>query len=511
MTDTHTAPEGRRTTRFDPVDIAADGEVSLVLPTRTARPGADETTPATATLKLVQEAPALGDPVLLATVRLVAPGATLASTPESLGLAWKSEGKVAPFKSAVLAKGSALKVTGVERNRGAEHLVRSRCGKGRYSSVKTSPLTDRGGYMFAPASTADAELTPDWLWRNAQPRQEKVLCVGVQLEGEKAEHRLPLLHANTLAPADRWGAVTVTLRAVLELAAGDQTREHPLPGPSWELPAFEFLDDATAHAEGRLDAQLKSEYGNPKQSPPLHARDWTETLSSATDVGRAWRSAVQQAVTFVNARLPADPEVRLSEWEVGTTFLTEGGYSSLRSAIEWGDLKTSYSGYGALGIDSYVTRWRGDAHGIRAYTAPTLEAMIRDKRNLEVNTNEANDTLETFAVLDTQDACYAVAGLVAEAKVAFAQDLRDPAVVGPWAGRVSDLPEHVQFFWVTLYYNTGTANGRSTLKNQGLRYHDNVWFYADDHSQYARFEKFNANWRTATFRLFRAAFPTWTT
>lgn len=504
-------PQAGRTTRLAPVQVSADGEVSLVLPARASAPASDETTPATATLKLVQEAPALGDPVLLATVRLEATGATLASTPETLGLAWKTTDLVAPFKPAVLTRGGAVKVAAVERNRSPEHLVRSRCGKGRYSSVKTSPLTDRGGYMFAPATTADADLTPDWLWRNASPRQEKVLCVGVQFEGDKAEHRLPVLHASSLAPTDRYGAVTITLRAVLELTAGERTIEHPIPGPRWELPAFEFLEDATLHAAGRLEARLIEEYGNPKQSPPLHARDWVGTLSSDTEVGRAWRAAVQQATTFVNGHLPAGADVAITEWELATTFLTEGGYSNLRSAIQADDRHATYSGYSSLGIDSYVTRYRADAHGIRAYTAASLADMIREGRNLEWNTNEANDRLETFSWLDTQDACYAVAGLLAEAKVAFAQDLRDRAIVGPWAGRVPDLPEHVQFFWGTLYYNTGTANGRSTLRNQGLRYHDNVWFYADDHSQYARFEKFNANWRTATFRLFRAAFPTWTT
>jgi hypothetical protein len=255
---------------------------------------------------------------------------------------------------------------------------------------------------------------------------------------------------------------------------------------------------------------LEKEYGNPKASPPLHARDWVESLASPTATGTTWRTAVQTAVTWINANLPAGSDITLTEWELGTTFLTEGGYSTYKDAIRSGVTDPSYSGYGNLGIDSYVTRWRGNSRGIRAYTAATLTDMINKKKNLEKVTNEANDRLETFITLKTQDSCYAVGGLLAEAKLAFAADLADPAVVGPWAGKVADLPEHVQFFWVTLYYNTGTGNGRSTLKNQGVHYHDNVWNLEDDHGKYARFEKFNANWRTATFRLFRAAFPTWT-
>lgn len=505
-----TQPE-RRTTRLEALDVEGEGEYRLVVPARSADAAApSDVTPATATLQLWQEAPALGDPALLATLRLEAPGATLGSTPESLGLAWKTAGTVDPFKPAVLTRGPGVKVLGVERHRSADHLVRSRLGRGRYTSVKTNPRLDRGGYMFAPADTPDADLTPDWLWRNAQPRQEKVLCVGVQLEGDATEHRLPVLHPRAMAPADRWGAVTVGLRAVLALTGGGETREHALPGPSWSQPALEFLDDAREHAAGRLAAGLINEYGNPRQTPPLRPRDWVSDVAHDSDVGRAFRTAVREATTFINANLPAGSDVTISEWELAVTFLTEGGIFPLRSAFSSGDLRVTYNGYGSLGIDSYVTRWRSDSQGIRAYTAPTLTAMIRDKRNVTWNTNEVGDRLETFMDLETQDACYAVGGLVAESKLAFARDLRDAAIVGPWAGRVPDLPEHVQFFWTTLYYNTGTGNGRSTLRNQGLHYHDVIWFYADDHGQYSRFEKFNANWRTATFRLIRAGFPAWT-
>ncbi|MCW8141835.1 MAG: hypothetical protein KIT58_23255, partial [Planctomycetota bacterium] len=179
-----TQPE-RRTTRLEALDVEGEGEYRLVVPARSADAAApSDATPATATLQLWQDAPALGDPALLATLRLEAPGATLGSTPESLGLAWKTTGTVDPFKPAVLARGPGVKVLGVERHRSADHLVRSRLGRGRYTSVRTNPRLDRGGYMFAPADTPDADLTPDWLWRNAQPRQEKVLCVGVQLEGD---------------------------------------------------------------------------------------------------------------------------------------------------------------------------------------------------------------------------------------------------------------------------------------------------------------------------------------
>ncbi|MGE0707945.1 MAG: hypothetical protein AB7N76_14615 [Planctomycetota bacterium] len=495
----------RKMTAID-VELGAD-ENALVIPSKQA----DTETQATVTLELRQDAALLGGKTVIATIALEVEGATLATTAEELGIAWKTTGKVDPFGDAILTKGARVKAVGaVERHESPDHLVRSRCGRGKFKSAAASaPKTDRGGFMFAPAETEDDELTPAWLWKNASPKLEKVFCVGVKLEGETAAHRLPVLHPASLAGDDRFQGFTLTLECVVKLTAGEEHKEHVLAGPHWEIPAFEFLDDATKQAAGTLETQLIKEYGNPKVKPPLHARDWVGTLTDASAVGKQFRQAISTAVTWLNAHLPPEATFTLSEWDLAVTFLTEGGYGTLRSAIGAGDLKQSYSGYGDLGIDSFVTRWRSNSNGIRGYTAPTLTEMINKNTNLDKVTNEVGDHLETFLSLGVQDACYAVGGLLVESGTALSRDLVDATVVGPWTMRADALPPHARAFWMTLYYNTGTANGKSTLKNQGVKYHDNIWFYVDDHYQYARFEKFNANWRTATYRLMRAAYPTW--
>ena len=483
------------------VDLEGEEETLFVL-----RPTSE--VEATATLELYQDCAALGGATLLASAALTAQGLSLATTPEDLGLAWGEGELVEAFQPATIQLGEGVSAGEWERNLSADHRLRSRNGRGKWSSVPTAARVDRGGYMFAPAATADDELFPARMWRNARPRQEKLFAIGVRF-GAAEEQRLPVLHPNDLAGDDPFRAMSLTLSLSLKLSAGEESREHPLAGPRFEFPGAPFLDDQTEQAAGTLDAHLTREYGNPRANPPLHARDWLTTMQSAHRHAREWRAAVTTAVTFLNANLPADATFEVNEWELATTFLTEGAITSLQWAIRDDYEDLTYSGYSDLGIDSYVTRYRSNSNQIRSYTAPSLRTMIAEGRNIETNTNEAGDTLDTFGSLGVQDACYAVGGLLVEAKYAFAQDLQDAEVVGPWSARVDELPEHVQFFWGTLYYNTGTANGRSTLFNQGLRYHDNIWYNPDDHGRYARFEKFNANWRTATYRLNRAGYPVW--
>lgn len=483
------------------VDLEGEEETLFVL-----RPTSQ--VEATATLELYQDCPELGGQTLLATAALTAEGVTLGTTPADLGVAWGEGERIEAFQPATIQLGEGVSAGAWERNLSADHRVRSRNGRGKWSSVPTAAQVDRGGYMFAPAATADDALFPARMWRNARPRQEKLFAIGVRF-GEAEEQRLPVLHPNDLAGDDRFRAMTLTLSLQLKLSAGEESREHPLAGPRFEFPGAPFLDDASEQAAGTLEQHLIREYGRPNAKPPLHARDWLTTMQSAHRHAREWRAAVSTAVTFLNANLPADATFEVNEWELATTFLTEGAITSLQWAIRDDAAELSYSGYSDLGIDSYVTRYRANSNQIQSYTAPSLRSMIAEGRNIETNTNEANDTLDTFGTLEVQDACYAVGGLLVEALYAFSQDLQDAAVVGPWTMRVDELPAHVQFFWGTLYYNTGTANGRSTLFNQGLRYHDNIWYNPDDHGSYARFEKFNANWRTATFRLNRSGYPVW--
>lgn len=477
--------------------------------------------PATATLQIYQEG--LGDEkVLMGAFQLdVEGGASLSDTPEGLGIGWKSTEPVKEFGAAIVTKGAKVTVKEFARNKSEGHLLRSRNGRGKYSSVKNS--VHRGGYMFAPASTDDGDLLPDFLWKGQKPVREKVMGVHVQFEGERDRREVWVLHPTDVTGDAPYEEVELTLSAKLVLTAEAQTQqtdadqdvdpaetaEHELaPGPKYTFSKHEFLDDASK-SKSALKTQLIKEYGNPAQSNPVHARDWVSTAQSTATAAVAFRAAIKSAVAFINSKLPADKHFTLNEWEVAVTFLTEGGISNLGDAIKYGTDDPTYDGYGSLGIDSYVTRWKKNSNQIKSYTSDALTKMAKDDTNVVWNTNEAGDSLQTFSSLETEDAAHAVAGLVAEAKWAFAENLQDAGVVGPWTTKCSDLPLHVQFFWTTLYYNTGTGNGKKSLRNQGCKYHDNVWRLPDEHWEYSGYEKYNANWRTATFRLFKKEITAW--
>ena len=77
-----------------------------------------------------------------------------------------------------------------------------------------------------------------------------------------------------------------------------------------------------------------------------------------------------------------------------------------------------------------------------------------------------------------------MACLYADAKCNLAVDLADENVMGPWKTDLNSLPEHVQFFWTTIYYKTGSRRGKQSLQSNGLEYHDLAWKLEDNASKY---------------------------
>jgi hypothetical protein len=164
-----------------------------------------------------------------------------------------------------------------------------------------------------------------------------------------------------------------------------------------------------------------------------------------------------------------------------------------------------FDGFEDLGVDTYGVKYDAKAGRLVEYTSPELREILADASNLKGGDNERDDTYSTFTRLNLRDAVHAVAAMYAFSKDTFAQHLAEEKVMGAWACRAEELPDHVQFFWTTLYYNTGVETARQTLGHRGLSYHDPVWPHEDDHEKYKLREKYNANWRTASFRLFLAA------
>lgn len=62
-----------------------------------------------------------------------------------------------------------------------------------------------------------------------------------------------------------------------------------------------------------------------------------------------------------------------------------------------------------------------------------------------------------------------------------------------------------QFFWTTIFYNTGIANGKAIFKKYGLRYANERWTLEDSHAKYSSRPLFNAKWRTSTFEMLERA------
>ena len=185
--------------------------------------------------------------------------------------------------------------------------------------------------------------------------------------------------------------------------------------------------------------------------------------------------------------------------------MCEGASTVIEQAIAAGKAPAdlTFDGYGDLGIDSFVTRWRNDEGHLRDYTNATLAGYINANTHLRQTTkNEAGDWWITFEDLTLEESAFAVAAIWAWAKEKFVQDVADAAVMGNWTTQADQIPAHVQYFWTTIYFNTKSP--RDTLNHRGIGYHDLRWLNEDDHATYSQMEKYNGNWRTATFRLFCA-------
>jgi hypothetical protein len=120
--------------------------------------------------------------------------------------------------------------------------------------------------------------------------------------------------------------------------------------------------------------------------------------------------------------------------------------------------------------------------------------------------DEQKHLYATFRTLNLEEAVFAVAGLYPFFKERFALAVADVAVMGPWATDCDDLPLHLQHFWATWYFNTSSGRDRGTprIRQGSLEYHDLIWSLEDDHAKYCMNGKYNAAWRTATFRFLAA-------
>ena len=476
---------------------------------------------AKATLEVWQEAAALGERALLGSCSLEAPDARLDTTLADLGLGWQETDERPPFGAATITLGPGIAPKLLERNRSPKHLVRTRARRGGWpNAVKTAPPVDRGGDMFAPADTADAELYSARRWLKAShPHGEKALSVRVVLGAGKTKttSALPVLHPPALLPVDqRYAELVLTLHLDLVLAAPEGREARTLAGPTFRLPAASFLQDAARVAANTLVSDLTIEYGNPTVpagKKPLRPRTSMYELyegkrGEAAFMAR-WREGCAAAADHVNAAMKKDEHHHpITAHDVGVTFLTEGGVVVLDHP---GKKEPTFDGYSHLGIDEILIAYEANWQELQDYMHPDLVALAKDKKHVRTGfVNEGNDPVKTFTNLTIEAACHGVAAIVGHARRKFSKALADRAGKhgpGPWAGRVADLPPHLQFYWTTTFYNTKRAP--KYLEEYGLEFHDRAWSEDDDHVAHSMQSKFNVSWRTATFRYFLAMSPAW--
>jgi hypothetical protein len=456
------------------------------------------------TLEILQKSPAENDQVLLGTFSFSTERASpwsfqgktgeaeafaVASAP--FGLGWdEHDGSTNRVK---ILRDNDLKLERFERALDSARKVRS-AGGPKFQAEPYNYVQNRLGYQVAPG---DKEID-DLRGKAGVTNDDRILSVLLTFDGLSDTDWLPFVFPADLGEDQAHGEMSVSLHSRIKWGGNTTEQE----GPAFALPAHPFTQEQGLD-EADLKEALKEEYGDPSKDPPLHARDYVKYFDQSKRVGAQLVQEVGTVTDFLSSKVAGEAGYALTRSEIAVSFLSEGAVLVISEALRSGANPDSllFNGYKHLGIDSFVTAWKNNEGAVRNFTAKSLQDLIAGGRSIQTVTNEAGDTFETFSDLGLQDAIYAVGCLYANCKDRFSRDLSDDDVMGNWGMKVKDMPLHVQFFWTTLYYNTGVGKARNTLRNQGLEYHDLIWTRADSHSQYAGYDKYNANWRTATFRL----------
>lgn len=378
-----------------------------------------------------------------------------------------------------------------------EGLVRTRGGKGYQRAPE--PSTARTGYLLA-ACSADANLYG--ILGVDGPSDLVHWTLRLSPSGESLV--VPVVYPK---PAPHWlyAEHSVDLAFAISHPRGSAVSDKK----SLAVPAHPFLHDGEL-SRNDLQRQLREEYGNPALgAASVRPRRYEAYLRSTTSVGRQIRGFVDEAANFVNSRIPPGAGFSVTSIEIASLMLSEGVAVALSSRDTSRPMsEMDFSAYMHLGIDSFIGRFRSndtDVRGfIRDYTHPDLVEIIHAGRNEEDHSNERGDVWTTFGWLRWREAALATAAIWTDMKARLASWLQEPAHAGPWACQLSSLPQHVQYFWTSVVFNRGPETALPDLFRSGIEAHDTPWMHEDDHDLFATDWRYNAPWRTATFRMLLA-------
>lgn len=448
-----------------------------------------------ATLEIFQECDKVSGPVRMCTISLKGPAPKGDDIP--WGLAW--EETEAPLSGNVhLEVDEVVQIEPGAREKAPNLLLRDRGGKD-YEKEKL-PAVDRlrGGYAFAPSDLEDGA----YLGHASVKRDRSIASVDL-IFTPAGKHRQRLFFLYPPPARQPWMYDEHTFKLSFKLTSGEDTWESE--GPTIKIPAYEFITDPPAG--DALKEKLTAEYGTPDKNPALYPRDFVGLLTNLSPISIALRGLLPLIVAFVNSKVTPGQRYTINAAELVCTFLSDGAVNTFRDAIIGrkgiGDLLLD--GYEDVGIDRFIDAYEGDQGPIRVFTFDQLRLMLAAGRSAIDLVSGRDGAYKEFDKLPLPLALYAIAALFGQAKHFFAQDVNDPKIMGRWACPCDELPLHVQFSWATIYYHTGLANGRSTLGRRGLEYHDLEWPYEDDPTKFRNYEKYNANWRTASFRMVQSS------
>jgi len=213
-----------------------------------------------------------------------------------------------------------------------------------------------------------------------------------------------------------------------------------------------------------------------------------------------FRRVLTEVTKFINGRLKEKGhDITLQEGEIGVNVLSEGMDQAI--AMNKGfDADAFVDAFGALGIDTFMERYRrlktwlpdrlvrvveaGSVADLAAawtagrstYSAASMEAFFAGftkgrrpyKANdrgsgllTQSNTNEKGEVYYSLEYIDMELGMYANAAMFAQGVVLASKDIEG----------FDKLDTEAQFFWSTMYYNSGPGTARRFLKKHGKDYH----------------------------------------
>jgi hypothetical protein len=240
----------------------------------------------------------------------------------------------------------------------------------------------------------------------------------------------------------------------------------------------------------KLLAELYKKYG-------LTPRRYCGFLNGSNNAEARFRNTVASITPGMAATAQANG-FEITADELAFNFISEGGAGTLASNI--GD---GIDAFGTAGADTLISNltavWR--------FLPPDLQAALANNTagTAQNYTNERGETVTTMTNMTIEQATMANAGLYSWSKYALTRDLARRGV------DINTLPRTQQFFWSTVYYNSGPGTGRNLLNRHGLDWSNTPWggkdFPADRDAAAAfaaansRNSQFNALWRTSSYEF----------